>query len=474
MDAAGGGQEERRNIGLRRGYGVASLVLIGLYPVMPDVWRGIDLVALGAAAVLSVMHGRRAVRPDQRRPWTVLLWALVLLMVSNGIVLLPDAAAIAAGRLVDAAGDLLILIAVLALIVRRGAADLGTVIDAAVIALAAGSLLWAVLPHRLGQDQSAAAQANLFVVVFTLTGVLGALVRLAQTTAEAVAAMWWLLAAVGLGIAGNIALAIAGDDRVLQGLSTMLFMGGFTAIGQFGLDPSAARLTYPEAPPRERISAGRLAFLFVAVAVVPVVIGVRELTDGDLGGLLLAGQGMLIALLVMSRIGLLSAQRARAERALAYQATHDPLTLLPNRQEFVTRLRDELARGTRCVLLFCDIDNFKSINDTYGHDVGDQLLVEAASRLRTSVRAGDLVGRFGGDEFVVLLIDATPDDGEAAQVRIAATMARPFDATGGGGIRLSVGRTDTDQHRDPDQLIRAADLAMYRVKAARRSGAAPA
>jgi diguanylate cyclase (GGDEF)-like protein len=466
VDAADG---ERRNTAVRRGYAAISLALTGLYPFLPGWWRDVDLLAVYAGAVACVVYGRHVVRRDRRRPWTLLLLALALVIAAEVVLLFPGERAHTAGRLIDAAGNLLILAAALAVILRQRSADLGGVIDAAVIAFAAGSLLWALLPHRLGPDTSFPAQVTLFVVVFALTGVLGALLRIARTAVEPGAAIWWLLSAIGLGIAGNILLALAGGDPLGQSLANVLFLAAFTAVGLFGLDPSGPRLVQPQPGARERLSAGRLAFLFAAVAVIPVVIGTQELLAGDAGGALLAVQGALVAMLVMGRIALLSAQRAEAERALAHQASHDPLTQLPNRQDIVNRVRAELARGTRCTLLFCDLDGFKSINDRYGHDAGDDLLVEVARRISSCVRPPHVVSRFGGDEFLVLLINATWNDGFAARDCIEASLRRPIEPVNGTGIGISIGVAQSQDDRDPDRVIQAADRDMYRIKASHAS-----
>ena len=216
----------------------------------------------------------------------------------------------------------------------------------------------------------------------------------------------------------------------------------------------------------ERLTLGRLGFLGAAVAVLPVVIGVRQVMGGGIDGLLLAIQGALVAALVMIRIGLLSAQRDQAEEALAHQATHDALTHLPNRRQFVSQLTEDLARGRRCLLLFCDLDDFKVINDRFGHNTGDQVLVEVAARLLAATRPPDIVSRFGGDEFVVLMVDATPADGEAVAGRIGELLARPLAQAGGLAVGASIGLSYTDEPGDPEDLIRSADRAMYQVKAA--------
>lgn len=468
--AADNGRRSMRNARLMVPYAAASLALTGLYPFLPSVWGDVDLLVVSAGATAAVGYGRRAVPPDARRPWTLLLSALAVFVASNLVLLVPDDRAVVVRWLLSAAGNLLVLGAALSVILRSGASDLGGVIDAAVIASAAGSILWAVLPHRLGQDEQVSARANLFVVVFALTGVLGALLRLAQTARDSGTALWWLLPAIGLSIAGNVALSVAADAPPLASIATMLFMAATTSVGLFGLDPTGPRLAYPQATSGERLSAGRLAFLGVAVAVIPVVIGARDLLAGDTGGVLLAVQGTLVAVLVMVRIGLLSSQRTRAEQALNHQAAHDHLTHLLNRREFITKLRDQIGRDGRCVILFCDLDDFKAINDDYGHQAGDALLIEVARRLGSCVAWPNVVSRFGGDEFVVLLTDATPAQARASYECITTALRRPFQPAGGAGVSVSIGLAYANDERDPEQLIKSADRAMYREKAARRRG----
>lgn len=156
-------------------------------------------------------------------------------------------------------------------------------------------------------------------------------------------------------------------------------------------------------------------------------------------------------------------------------AYYDPLTHLPNRRMLQDRLGQELAavtrKGVHGAILFLDLDNFKSLNDTRGHDAGDQLLVEVARRLRAAVREGDIVGRLGGDEFVVLLQDLSVEVETAAiqtkQIgeKVLDELIRPyqfddyeFQCSASIGIRL---------YREPgtvEELLRHADIAMYQAK----------
>lgn len=451
-----------------RGYGVASLALIVAYPLLPRMARAAEFLVVCLTAIPCVAYGRRALRPGQRLPWTLLLLSLTVIVVANFVRLVPGEHANVAAWLLDAFGNVLALAAALALVAKCGRADLGGVVDTSVIALAVGGLLWVTLPHRLSSDTSIAAQVNLFVVVFTLTGVLGALLRLSTTRTGGRQALRWLLGALGAGIASTAVSAAAGEDSGLLLGAETLFMVAFVAVGLFGLDPTAPALMAEEPAPRpERLSVGRLVLLGLAVAIVPVFVGVRYLLGGTVNGLLLAVQGPLVAGLVMLRIGLLSAQRARAEAALLYQAAHDPLTNLPNRRTLIETLSAELARGRRCTLVFCDLDNFKSINDSYGHAVGDQILIEVAERIQSCTGIRHMASRFGGDEFLILLVGTSDAETYAFCRCVADALARPF-APVDASVGVSIGLAGSSDGGRPDQLIQAADRSMYEVKSARR------
>jgi diguanylate cyclase (GGDEF)-like protein len=164
-------------------------------------------------------------------------------------------------------------------------------------------------------------------------------------------------------------------------------------------------------------------------------------------------------------------ERKRAEVELAHQALHDGLTGLPNRALFLDRLQLALARVQRrpsaVAVLFLDLDRFKVINDSLGHEIGDCLLVELAQRLQSVLRPGDTVARFGGDEFTVLCDDI---DGERDAIVIAQRMgeavAAPFLlADTEAFLTASVGIAMADGvDARPESLIRDADAAMYRAK----------
>jgi diguanylate cyclase (GGDEF)-like protein len=449
---------------LPRAYLLVSVILIGSYPLLPDLGRIVDHLVVSLGCMLPVVGALRRIKPGERRPWWLLLLALIA--VNLGIIVNQSHHPVAADAswMLEASGIVLAVAGVVALILLRGRNDLGVIIDATIIALAVGGVLWdsVVRENLVGPLGGGAARTDYFVVVFALAGVLGALVRLAQTAKE-VTALWTMTVAVGLALAGNVLLVAAPSRHVG---AEIMFMGTYTTIGLFGFDPSAADLVKPgPTARREALSVGRLLFLGTAVAVIPVAAGARALAGFHVdGALLILGCGT-IALLVMARIGLLSSAEARAQRELAYEAAHDPLTGLANRRTFVERLAEEISRGQQTVVLFCDLDEFKTVNDKCGHAFGDQLLVQIADRLIACARAGDLVSRFGGDEFLFLLTDATITDGEAVSQRIAQAVAVPVVLDDGDvTIGVSIGLAVANGAVDPERLIRRADRAMYLAK----------
>ena len=173
--------------------------------------------------------------------------------------------------------------------------------------------------------------------------------------------------------------------------------------------------------------------------------------------------------------------RKAAEDEARYLAFYDALTQLPNRRLLVDRLQQVLVNGARSGLttavLFVDLDNFKTLNDTRGHEVGDLLLKDVAQRLRSCVREQDTVARLGGDEFVVVLQNLSSDAPEAAaQARtlgelILAQLRPPYELAGHEHhFTASIGVTLLNHQRDSvDEVLKQADMAMYRAKDAGRN-----
>ena len=182
------------------------------------------------------------------------------------------------------------------------------------------------------------------------------------------------------------------------------------------------------------------------------------LDDAEIGGIVLNARDV--------------TERTALQAQLSHRAFHDELTELPNRALLLERLGHALARGTRTgrqtAVLFIDLDDFKVVNDSLGHRVGDQLLVAVAERLTGCMRPGDTAARIGGDEFVVLVEDLVRRaDAEGVGERVAEELRAPFVLQGrqvfvGASIGIAVG--GVNEFVAPDDLLRQADVAMYTAK----------
>lgn len=171
-----------------------------------------------------------------------------------------------------------------------------------------------------------------------------------------------------------------------------------------------------------------------------------------------------------------------AREQMRFKATHDHLTSLWNRGVIMDLLNRELVRSTRekssLALLLCDVDHFKRVNDTYGHVIGDEVLREVANRLVSGVRSYDFVGRYGGEEFLVVLINCEPSSASMRAEELRMSMAaHPIQTSSGsvqvtfsGGLLLS-----SDWGPQPlEELLSEADSALYAAKAAGRNCIKPA
>jgi diguanylate cyclase (GGDEF)-like protein len=156
------------------------------------------------------------------------------------------------------------------------------------------------------------------------------------------------------------------------------------------------------------------------------------------------------------------------QEQLHHQAFHDPLTDLANRSLFANQVKGGLDTGSgEVAVLFIDLDDFKTFNDSFGHGAGDELLVAVARRLRDSVRPDDAIARLGGDEFAVMVSDerSVTDSATMVAERIMKAFEQPVSAAGEIiFVHLSIGIATTHDSHDADELIRNADLAMYRAK----------
>lgn len=216
----------------------------------------------------------------------------------------------------------------------------------------------------------------------------------------------------------------------------------------------------------------RLWPLYLALGATGLLVGYAYTRFGLIGAIALAAAALLFRQVAGQYVDrtLESVRTLRtANEQLEHQAFHDPLTSLANRTLFSERLERAMVRSVEgsVAVLYLDLDNFKIVNDTFGHASGDALLLAATDRIRECVRREDTIARLGGDEFTVLLEDMRdPSDAVRMAERIGESLAQSFALAGQEVfVSASIGiAVDTDRSHKPDDLMREADMAMYRAK----------
>ncbi|WP_199509380.1 GGDEF domain-containing protein [Nucisporomicrobium flavum] len=346
-------------------------------------------------------------------------------------------------------------------------------VDTAILAVGAGVLWWVflILPtvSAPGVDTLDRVAATAYPVMDLC--VLTVAVRLMLNGGARQPAYQLLLAFLGLTLLGDTTyglLTLSGSFAD-GGWADGIWLLSYVALGAAGLHPSMRHIADP-AEPRSGSTPYRLLLLGTATAMAPAVLVVQTLRGEGQSDLVVVGASAVLFLLVLVRMaGLIAAQRRLA--------ITDALTGLHTRRFLTEQLRLESERAARhgesFALLLIDVDHFKGVNDTYGHPAGDQVLVEVARRLRSACRGGDVVARFGGEEFAVLAGATGPDDLAGLAERIRTGMSREpvlVDGRTPVTVTISIGGTAAvPPHRvTADTLVTVADAALYTAKRAGR------
>jgi diguanylate cyclase (GGDEF)-like protein len=353
--------------------------------------------------------------------------------------------------------------------------DPNAMLDAAVAGLAALALAWIYLITPAIAQDGIALSTRIALAVYPALSVVVVTIgfRFAFSSVERPPLSFRLMIAAFLAtLAGDVVymlveLGVVANSQWVDLPYGLAYIGVIAAV----LHPSMRMVTEPLP---ERVAAPRRGLALVAAAVcVPGVVMVAQ-PETHLDDRIVLSV-IVLALLACAAARVFRALRDHAisEAKLREQATHDSLTGLPNRIGLEAQLAD-LAHGRRpgdgpLALLLLDLDRFKLVNDTLGHDVGDDLLRAVAARLSNNVRPDDIVSRVGGNEFAVVL-PAVRDEVEATEMadRTRLTFMTPFHA-GGGDITASVSvgiaiLATTDADLSPTTLLRDADTAMFAAK----------
>lgn len=487
---------------------VASLLTVSGYFLLPSIdAQNVTYTAIGAASVIAILVGVRINRPTDRTAWYLLAGGAAASTVADfvenvvyGIVLhRPVPFPSLADAIYLASYPLTFLGLVRLCRSRDEAGSRENLVDAGVIALAALALSWHFVMSGDLHASGVHALGRAVLVAYPLMDV--GLVFILLRALVFGSGRLTVHRLIGLSLAGTLVADFAYDYIVQNsGYSTgnpidAGWLLNYLILGVAALHPSTADVA--PARPFDPVAARRLPALALAGFVPPAIILVGRWAGAAVDVPVMAGISLLLFGLLALRMGWLFSSirehtiRAQADAAalgealhtrerlefdLRHQAFHDPLTGLANRALLFERVEEAMrgGAGRRLVALcLCDLDGFKTVNDSLGHHAGDELLQVVAGRLSAIVRGGDLVARLGGDEFAVLL-DGLASAERAYEVaeRIVTSMREPIGIAGRQlNLSVSVGlafgegrRPGVELAKTTEQLLGEADVAMYEAK----------
>jgi diguanylate cyclase len=446
-----------------------------------------SVVSLGA--LLSLVVGALVHRPTPRWPWWLFCASGVLFigaamareaMHSIGDLtaqrpLIPDMLALP--------GYACFLAALSALLHHRrgGGRDRGVFIDVLLLGLGTALVAWAfVLQPLIGRDGAAVVARVSIGAAAPLSLCLVALAaRLAFMPGPRQASRTLLLFAMSMMLAGDTAYIFVETGRVhwSQGVLDLPYAIAYALMGAAALHPSMRHITDPIKGRSPHFGAWRLGLVACALVVPAGMLAVWSPSD-PADRIITASFTIVLSALAAARVVWAVRAQAHSEVRLAHRATHDDLTGLPNRT-LVLAHTDSLigvARetGGTVTLLFVDVDQFKLVNDSLGHDIGDRLLIAISRRLRQLAPTRALVGRLSGDEFVVVVTGLDREGAAAEAERIREGFGQPLRLPHGAEMyaSISVGvtvATPSEGPVDAIDLVRDADTAMYRSKESGRN-----
>jgi diguanylate cyclase (GGDEF)-like protein len=435
---------------------------------------------LGMIAILVGVHRRRPARPGS---WRLIALAFALFAVGDltymvltlgGVVPYPSIADIA-----YLVGYAALIAGIVGLIRGRvPGGDRTPVIDAAILSAGAGSIFWIAIAQPSVHGAVDPMTATVTMAYPAMDLVLLALgLRVLLTKTERPRYLQFLFAGIACYLIADIvyALAVLNETYVEGQPVDAGWIVGVLLIGVAALHPSVTTPISPVLSKDEvRLTRSRFAMLAVAALIAPTILVIQEAQAGNDVAMGLVVEWTILFGLVLVRLattvdelGVSLRQRRRLQNDLAYQAHHDPLTRLANRLLFEERLAAAMATAPEATaLVFLDLDDFKTINDTLGHPTGDELLRILAGRIQRVLRGTDLAVRLGGDEFAILVEGGTNSTTARAIAERALAALRAPVTLGGRQhlVHASAGFAMGRFGSTPMDLMRDADIAMYQAK----------
>jgi diguanylate cyclase (GGDEF)-like protein len=458
-------------------FGVLALAATGIY-----VWNGSEVLStlafasVGIGTVWACFAGPRRFGAEPRAAW--LLMGLTALLFLIGVVV--RAFTSGSSPLADIAtlpGYVLLFVFFVMLLRARQSVEWHAVLDGLIVCLAGGLICALLLAEPALAITGRPAYESVIAGVYPLLDValLLLVVNVTFTASTFPISLISLLGGMFLLFVGDLAYAIIGAAGKTYESPTfdVPFILGFALLGITALHPSVVELSRAARRPVQAWSWQRISLLVPALATPFLLLGIiggRSAADRWF----IAGTGALIVVLLLMRaVSAVQAQVA-AQLHSQYQAMHDPLTGLPNRRMIaaeIVRLVGLVPAGSdeRVWVYLLDLDGFKWVNESWGHDTGDQVVLDVAARLRGVVAPGVMVSRVGGDEFLLAYLGEKTgalrlvDDIRGCFTRPLAV--RDTEIVLSASIGIAHADADGDATVTAEALMRDADTAMYRAKA---------
>jgi diguanylate cyclase len=470
-----------RRQGQWRVFAVAGVAATLLYVAdLSPVVNTLAFALIGAGTVVACLVGPRRFGAEPRSTWSLIGAAALLFLV--GVVVRPWAAGQLPpwSLLPDAAtvpGYLVLGVFAVLLLQARQSIERHVVLDALIVCLAGGLASALLLAAPAAEAQHTSAVTSVLAGLYPLFDVILLLfvVNLTFTAITWPFSLVTLLGVLTLMLIGDLSYAVLGifGKTYESPVYDLPFLLAYVLLGVTTLHPSVVQLSQAARQPVQAWSWRRMSLLAPAMAVPSVLLVTvgghsfaARLTIGLVGG-------AMVALLLVRAVSAVQAHVA-AQLHSEHQAMHDPLTGLPNRRMISAEIERLLASLPpagieRVWVYFLDLDGFKWVNDSWGHDTGDQLVIEVGARLRAALPAGTMLARVGGDEFLLAYVG---DQAGALRLveEIRDCFARPLrvrdtDVVISASIGIAHAAGDGSPAVTAEALMRDADTAMYRSKA---------
>jgi diguanylate cyclase len=431
---------------------------------------------VGLLSLLGTLVGIRVHKPVHRTPWV--LFALGQASFLTGDVLYywleTHNETVPVPSIADAFYLMMypLVLAGLALKIRKssnGTKDWAGLIDAGIFGIAMFSVLWVLVMDSYVPIDGNATTERIILLLYPVMdlAVIFMAIRLAVVLHRAKKSLALIIGALVFLVIADVQYGMLNAKGSFQTGSIVdaFWLAFYVSFALAALHPSMAQELRSESNQFARITNLRLVLMFVATLTVPFI----DLIWGTPSDrfVTLISSAVLFALMLGRVLGLVRTVEHGRE-LLHSEARHDPLTGLANRTQFSERTLHALKGGASSIaVLLIDLDDFKTVNDSLGHEAGDEVLVEVASRIRRCIRETDVAARLGGDEFAVL-IAKTIDAQDAANTasRIIKALSEPMTIMNrqirvGGSVGVAL---QTAEQGDVQALLRGADVAMYQAK----------